>query len=223
MFCHRHVRRDGSNVTYRARICLKMCVCFFFYTMEMEHQQVSQCGSIFSNNEIFKFCVNYRAFVEDIFSLPERYKRKSLLQRIVSADEKWIYFDNVSGKNSWINAGAVSTSTVRLNRFERKTILYPWWDQKCVVLYRYNSLVKRLEPNVCQHQLINRMNRSLLKRLTKYQKPQHKMIILLDLSIAKSILVYSETNSQCVGNPELRTIPCGLLTQFGPFTACLHR
>jgi len=56
-----------------------------------------------------------------------RYKRKSFLHRIVTGDEKWIYFENPKRKKSWVDPGAPSTSIVRPNRFGRK-MLYVWWD-----------------------------------------------------------------------------------------------
>jgi len=34
-----------------------------------------------------------------------RYKRKSFFHRIVTGDEKWIYFENPKRKRSWITSG----------------------------------------------------------------------------------------------------------------------
>ena len=61
-----------------------------------------------------------------------RYRRKSFLHRIVTG-EKWIYFENPKHKRSWVTPGESSTSTA--NRYERKTILCVWWDQKGVIYY----------------------------------------------------------------------------------------
>ena len=35
-----------------------------------------------------------------------RYKRKSFLHRIVTGDEKWIYFENPKRKRSWVTIQA---------------------------------------------------------------------------------------------------------------------
>ena len=67
--------------------------------------------------------------------LLERYKRKSFLHRIVTGDEKWIYFENPKRKKSWVDPGAPSTPIIRPNRFGRKTMLCVWWDQKGMVYY----------------------------------------------------------------------------------------
>ena len=58
-----------------------------------------------------------------------RYKRKSLLHRIVTGDEKWIYSA----------PGEPPTSTTRPHRYGRKTMLCVWWDQKGVI---YHELLK---------------------------------------------------------------------------------
>lgn len=55
--------------------------------------------------------------------LLERYNRKSFLHRIVTGDEKWIYFENPKRKRSWVDSGARFTLTARSNRFGRKTML----------------------------------------------------------------------------------------------------
>lgn len=57
-----------------------------------------------------------------------RQTRKSFLHRIVTGDEKWIYFENPKRKKSWVDPGQPSTSSSRPNRFGRKTMLCVWWD-----------------------------------------------------------------------------------------------
>ena len=45
-----------------------------------------------------------------------RQKRKSFLHRIITGNEKWIYFDNLKSKKSWVDPGQPSTSSARPNR-----------------------------------------------------------------------------------------------------------
>jgi len=71
-----------------------------------------------------------------------RYKRKSFLHRIVTGDEKWIYFENPKRKRSWVTPDESSTSTARPNRYGRKTMLCVWWDQKSVIYYELLKLGK---------------------------------------------------------------------------------
>jgi len=49
-----------------------------------------------------------------------RRKRKSFLRRIVTGDEKWIYFQNPKRKKSWVDPVQPSTSSSRPNRFGRQ-------------------------------------------------------------------------------------------------------
>ncbi|GFV53711.1 mariner Mos1 transposase [Trichonephila clavipes] len=51
------------------------------------------------------------------------YKRKSYLHRIVTGDEKWIYFENSKRNRTYVDPGQLSKSTARPNRFGRKTML----------------------------------------------------------------------------------------------------
>jgi len=48
-------------------------------------------------------------------------KENSFLHRIVTGDEKWIYF-----QKSWVDPAQPSTSSSRSNRFGRKTMLCVW-------------------------------------------------------------------------------------------------
>jgi len=63
-----------------------------------------------------------------------RQKRKSFLHRIVTGDEKWIYFQNPKRKKSCVDPVQPSTSSSRPNRFGRKTLCV-WWDQEGVIYY----------------------------------------------------------------------------------------
>ena len=65
----------------------------------------------------------------------DRFKRKSFLHRIVTGDEKWIYFDNPKRKKSWVDPGQPSTSQPVCNIHGKKALLCNWWDQKGAVCY----------------------------------------------------------------------------------------
>ncbi|GFV99573.1 mariner Mos1 transposase [Trichonephila clavipes] len=54
--------------------------------------------------------------------LVARYKRKSYLHRIVTGDEKWIYFENLKRNRSYVDPGQPFKSTARPNRFDRITV-----------------------------------------------------------------------------------------------------
>ena len=45
----------------------------------------------------------------------------------MTGNEKWIYFENLKRKRSWV--------TARPNRYGWKIMLCVWWDQKGVIYY----------------------------------------------------------------------------------------
>ena len=98
-----------------------------------------------------------------------RYKRKSLLHRIVTGDEKWIY----------LAPGEPSTSTTRPNRYGRKTMLCVWWDQKGVIYYELLKPGETVNTERYRQQMID-LNQALREKRSEYQKRQHKVILLHD-------------------------------------------
>ena len=103
--------------------------------------------------------------------LLDRYKRKSFLHRIVTGDEKWIYFENPKRRKSWVNPGEPSTSTARPNRFGKKTMLCVWWDQKGVIYYELLKPGETVNTNRYRQQMID-LNRALREKRPEYGKRQ---------------------------------------------------
>jgi len=98
-----------------------------------------------------------------------RYKRKSFLHRIVTGDEKWIYFENPKRKRSWVIPGEPSTSIARPNRFGWKTTLCVWWDQKGVIYYELLKPGETVNTERYRQQMIN-LNHALCEKRPEYQK-----------------------------------------------------
>ena len=84
-----------------------------------------------------------------------RYKRKSFFHRIVTDDEKWIYFENPKRKRSWVISGKSSISTARSNHYGRKTMFCVWWDQKDVIYYELLKPGETVNTERYQQQMIN--------------------------------------------------------------------
>ena len=103
-----------------------------------------------------------------------RYKRKSFLHRIVTGDEKWIYFENPKHKRSWVTPGdESSTSTARSNRYGRKTMLCVWWDQKGDKTWLLIKPGETVNTERYRQQMIN-LNQALCEKRPENQKRQHK-------------------------------------------------
>jgi len=95
--------------------------------------------------------------------LLERYRKKSFLHRIVTGDEKWIFFEN---------SQKIMGRPRRTIHIDRKTeSLWQENDALCLVgLEVYYELLKPGETvniKCYQQQLIN-LNRSLLKKRSEY-------------------------------------------------------
>jgi len=63
-------------------------------------------------------------------------QKKQFLYQIVIGDEKWIYYDNLKHKKSWISPGQPSTLTQqKCNMYGSKILLCIWWDIKGIVYW----------------------------------------------------------------------------------------
>jgi len=71
--------------------------------------------------------------------LIQRQQRKDFLQRIVTGNEKWIFYNNPKKKKYYAKPGqslpSTSTSTSQPNIHDSKIMLCIWWDQKGLVYY----------------------------------------------------------------------------------------
>ncbi|GFV00618.1 mariner Mos1 transposase [Trichonephila clavipes] len=110
-----------------------------------------------------------------------RYKRKSYLHRIVTGDEKWIYFENPKRNRSYGDPGQLSKSTARPNRFRHKTMLCIFWDQEGPIYYIYELLKpsETINTDRYKQQLLN-LNDAILEKREQYKKLLHKVIFLYD-------------------------------------------
>jgi len=108
-----------------------------------------------------------------------RQKRKGFLHRIVTGDEKWIYFDNPKRRKSICDPGKPSTSTPKRNIHGKKVMLCIWWDQKGVV---HHELLKQSQTITAEHyqQQLIRLNNALKNKRPEYAKRHDKVIFQHD-------------------------------------------
>ena len=86
-------------------------------------------------------------------------------------------FENPKCKISCIDPGAPFTSAAKPNHFDRKTVLYIWWNQSGVVYYELLETEETVNTKRYQEQLTD-LNRSLLEKRSEYRKGQNKVVFL---------------------------------------------
>ncbi|GFX68571.1 mariner Mos1 transposase [Trichonephila clavipes] len=103
----------------------------------------------------------------------------SYLHRIVTGEEKWIYFGNPKRNRSYVDPGQPSKSTARPNRFGNKTMLCIFWDQEGPIYYELLKPSETVNTDRYKQQLLN-LNDAILEKREQYKKRQHKVIFLDD-------------------------------------------
>ncbi|GFS72383.1 mariner Mos1 transposase [Trichonephila clavipes] len=98
-----------------------------------------------------------------------RYKRKSYLHRIVTGDEKWIYFENPKRNRSYVDPEQPSKSITRPNRFGHKRMLCIFWDQEGPIYYELLKPGETVNTDRYKQQLLS-LNDAVLEKREQYKK-----------------------------------------------------
>lgn len=104
-----------------------------------------------------------------------RQQRKGFLHRIITGDEKWIYFKNPKRKKSYVSPGQASTSTPRPDRFGKKAMLCIFWDQRGVIWYDLLKTGETVTGARYNQQLID-LNNAIREKRPEYQLRHDKII-----------------------------------------------
>lgn len=128
--------------------------------------------------------------------LLERHKRKRFLHRIVTGDEKWIYYDNPKRKASYVKPGEAGPSTPKREIHADKVMLCIWWDQKGVVYYELLRSGQTIDGPFYRVQLM-RLKRALKEKRPEWEARHEKVIFHHDNArphIEKSVKNYLENS-----------------------------
>ena len=126
--------------------------------------------------------------------LLQKHDRKSFLHRIVTGDEKWIYFVNPKRKRSWVDRGQPSTSSAKPDRFGKKTMLCVWWDQKGIVYYELLKPGETVNAQRYRQQMIN-LNHALIEKRPEWDTRHERLIFQHDNAPAHTSKVVKDTIS----------------------------
>ena len=103
----------------------------------------------------------------------------------VTANEKWIYFENPKRKRSWVTPSKTATSTERANRYGWKTVLCVWQNQKGVIYYKLLKPGENVNTELYRQPMMD-LNQALSEKRPEYQKTQHKVILLHDNALSRT-------------------------------------
>lgn len=92
--------------------------------------------------------------------LLKRNKNEAFLKRLVTADEKWIVYNNVIRKRSWSKRGEPPAATPKDGLHPKKVMLCIWWDWKGVVYYELLPQGQTIDSDKYCSQL-NKLKRAL--------------------------------------------------------------
>lgn len=112
-------------------------------------------------------------------SLLARHKKKSFLWRIITGDEKWIYFSNPKRKRSWVNPGQPAAMCPKRNIHGKKVMLSIWWDEEGVIYYELLSPAETITGDRYKEQLL-KLNEKIMKKRPAIASNRRKVILLQD-------------------------------------------
>lgn len=121
-----------------------------------------------------------------------RQERKGFVHRIITGDEKWIYFDNPKRNKAYLDPGQSSPSTPRQNRFGKKTMLCVWWDQKGILFYELLKPGETVNASRYRQQMIN-VNLALIDNRPEWDGRHGRKILLHDNASSHTAKLVKDT------------------------------
>lgn len=86
-----------------------------------------------------------------------------ILDSIVTADEKWICYDNTTRKRQWLDAGEPPKPTPKPNIHGKKVMLCIWWNSKGLVYFEVLDSGQRVTADLYKAQL-SRVDQALRRQ-----------------------------------------------------------
>ena len=71
--------------------------------------------------------------VDTCRKLLEHPRDDRFIRRIVTCDEKWVYFNNPDKQNQWLDPGQMAEPVAKRDRFSKKALLCVWWNFEGVI------------------------------------------------------------------------------------------
>jgi [histone H3]-lysine36 N-dimethyltransferase SETMAR len=95
--------------------------------------------------------------------LMTRQERKPFLHRVVTGDEKWIFYINNKRKKQWLSCGQTPVPTSKFRPHSRKALLCVWWDNIGVIHFEVLEPKQTITADFYYQQL-ERLNEALIQK-----------------------------------------------------------
>lgn len=99
--------------------------------------------------------VNRMSRVTICMSLLARLDNEPFLDRIVTGDEKWVLYVNITHKKQWLNPGQPPLPDAKADLHPKKVMLSIWWDIRGVVYFELLPEGETINAEVYSAQLQN--------------------------------------------------------------------
>lgn len=109
-------------------------------------------------------------------SLLKRNKNDPFLKRLITGDEKWISYQNVTRKRSWCKKGESAEMTPKVGNHQKKVMLSVWWDFKGIIYFELLPRNKTINSAVYIQQL-SKLNIEIIK--TRPELANRKGVVFL--------------------------------------------
>lgn len=106
---------------------------------------------------------------------------KRFLKRIVTSDEKWIYFSNPNNAHVWLDDTEEPQMTVKRKPFDKKVMISVWWNYEGVIHFELIPEGQTINSDLFCEQL-NRLDEIML---AKYPALVNRKKVLLQYDNAK--------------------------------------
>lgn len=108
-----------------------------------------------------------------------RHNRESFLHRIVTGDEKWVFFKNPKRQKSWVLPGGAAKTVAKQDRFGKKALLCVWWDQRGIVHYELLQTGQTVTADLYREQM-QRLEQALDRNRPEWRNWHNDLILLHD-------------------------------------------
>ena len=99
--------------------------------------------------------------------------------KIVTGDEKWVYYDNPSNKKQWLSPSQSASASPKPDIHRKKVMLSVWWDMKGIIYYELLE-PKQTINDVRYSQQLRRLNEKILEKRSGPGHGNRKVILLHD-------------------------------------------